>query len=77
MEEIYRRTPLPWLPGFSWAEMLEEGIPGLNQFIPREGAGRSEGGIQANQSVRGIEKSAKIDYMSGIVRNFLDKMPKQ
>lgn len=76
LEDIYYNTPLPWAPGLSWAEKLEQGIPGLGRFVAREGAGRSGGGFQAKQDFRAEEDSSsrRVDYLSEIVRNFINTL---
>lgn len=74
LEEIYEATPLPWAPGLSWAEKLENGIEGLGRFLSKSGRGRSGGGFQAKAPVRqGVSKSAPIDYLSGIAKRFIDR----
>ncbi len=47
-EEMFDRTPLKWEPTRSWLKGLEQGIAGFTSYIYWKTAGRSTGGIQAN-----------------------------
>lgn len=75
LDKIYAATPMPWAGGLSWAEGIEQGIPGLSRFIPRDGSGRSGGGIQAKVDFRNGQsaKSKPTPYLSEIVKKFIEK----
>lgn len=45
-EAIMAASKMPWAEGLSWAEGLEEGIPGIASYISVTGVGRSDGGVQ-------------------------------
>lgn len=74
---IAEASPIPWAPGLSWAEMIEDGIPGLSNFIAKEGAGHSEGGYQSKHAIEGRSSDSRpVDYLSGIIRKFFDRLNK-
>lgn len=76
LDEIYKATPLPWASGFSWAEMIERGIPGLGRFVAKDGYGHSGGGIESKKEFRNaaFSKSKPIEYLSEIVRHFVERL---
>lgn len=45
-EAIIAASKMPWAEGLSWAEGIEEGIPGIASYISISGYGRSGGGVQ-------------------------------
>lgn len=51
-DDIFRMTSMPWAEGRSWAQGIEQGMPGLGKYL-RKDSGRSGGGIQADNQVRG------------------------
>lgn len=78
-EAIYRRTPMPWAPGFSWAQKIETHIPGFAHFLSRfmGEPSRSGGGIQAKDregnliQVRDAEyRAPEGGYLTGIFQRF-------
>lgn len=77
-QAIYKRTPMPWASGWSWAQKVETRIPGFSRFMARfmpdasDAKSRSKGGTQVKQNVRGGEYMAPAGgYLSGIFANFL------
>ena len=75
LSEIYKKTPIPWATGLSWAKKVETGIDGLGSFIAKDGVGRSEGGIQTEKKIETRQKrSNPVDYLSGIISRFLGKI---
>lgn len=71
-EVIYRETPLPWAPGISWAQRIEQGLPGVGQFlntILKRGS-HSGGGIQVQNKLRTGTYRA-TSYLTAIFNNFL------
>lgn len=77
-QKIYKRTPMPWATGWSWAQKIETRIPGLQQFLNRympfasDEVSRSKGGTQLKQDIRTDEYQApEQGYLTGIFRNFL------
>ena len=53
-DQIFRMTPLPWAPGLSWAQKIEQGMPGFGQYMNKESStSRSGSGIQADGQIRG------------------------
>lgn len=68
--QIEAATPLPWAGGRSWVKGIEEGISGLGQYLRKESGrhGRSGGGVQAEENVRG-GGFRRVDYLSGILHS--------
>jgi hypothetical protein len=67
-EEIESMTPLPWASGRSWAKGIEEGISGLGEYLNKQSirSGRSGGGVQAEDNIRG-KSFRSVEYLSGIL----------
>lgn len=73
LDEIHAKTPIPWMPGFSWVKKLESGIPGLSRFIAKTGYGRSGGGIQAKTEIGKRQRTSNpVDYLTGLFKNFIN-----
>jgi len=70
-EDIKTQTPMPWGTARSWAFAIESGISGLNQYLFRQGYGRSGGGFEAKVQVRTATYQPQ-KYMSDLL-NFLEK----
>lgn len=82
-QRVYKRTPMPWAKGLSWAQKVETSIPGFAYFIARfmGDPSRSGGGVQAKnahgelQQVREEEYQApEGGYLTGIFTRFLDQV---
>lgn len=70
--QIRGASPLPWAPGVSWVEEIENGISGLGQFLVKETpASRSGGGIQVHGTVGGNASLGGTPYISQILINLL------
>lgn len=75
---IERATPLPWTEGggISWARRIEQGIPGLGQFLnairPSPDPSRSGGGIQVEGQLRGGTYRA-TQYLSDLFKRFIQR----
>lgn len=65
---IFEVTPMPWASGRSWAKGIELGISGLGRFIGLAGQGRSEGGIQKEESSGGRFKNTQ--YISALLAKY-------
>jgi hypothetical protein len=72
IDAIEESTPIPWLPGLSWVNRIEKGIPGLSKFLnkPDLKGSRSGGGIQVANELRDANFKP-IKYMSTIIKNFI------
>jgi len=66
--DIFKITPMPWANGRSWAQGIEQGMPGLGKFS-RKDAGRSGGGLQTDNKVRG-GKFSNTSYISALINDF-------
>lgn len=79
LSSIFSKTPMPWAPGLSWAQRIEQGIPGFNKFKNgfKAGSSRSGGGIQVEANLRPGARYKATSYLSGLVRSFLSKFNKQ
>lgn len=77
-EAIQNATPLPWAPGISWSKRIEQGLPGVGQFLNtllRKGS-HSGGGIQIDENLRKNKGGATfrpVRYLTQIFKNFLTK----
>ncbi len=72
-KEIYNATPLPrFNGGLSWAERIEFGIPGINEFLNKENLKNSEStaGIQVRNRLRSARFSNR-SYLSTIFGDFI------
>jgi hypothetical protein len=79
-QAIYKRTPMPWASGLSWAQKVETEIPGFAHFLARfmGEPSRSGGGIQAKDR-NGRLVTVREDsytppeggYLTGIFNRFL------
>ena len=67
-DDIFRMTPMPWAEGRSWAQGIEQGMPGLGKFL-RKDSGRSGGGLQVDNKVRD-GKFSNTSYISSLIRDF-------
>lgn len=73
-DDIFRMTPMPWAEGRSWAQGIEQGMPGLGKYL-RKDSGRSGGGIQTDNQIRGGGFS-NTSYISSMIRDFEKKILK-
>ena len=73
-DEIFLITPSPWAEGRSWAKGIESGMSGLGRYLQTEG-GRSGGGLQVDNKVRG-GGFRNTPYISSIIKNFEKKIVK-
>lgn len=76
-QAIYRRTPMPWASGWSWAQKIETKIPGFARFLAKfmDEPSRSGGGVQLKQKLRDGEYSPpEGGYLTGIFARFLDRV---
>jgi hypothetical protein len=65
-----------WGDGRSWPEVVEEGIPGLSNFLVSNKFGRSKLGFQNEHTLNEIGDLNKIKYLSSIFRNVKTKYTK-
>jgi hypothetical protein len=62
---------MPWEGGANWVQSVEVGVSGLNYFMSKaSGVSRSGKGIQIDNKLRSLGKSANIKYMSKIINDF-------
>jgi len=61
---------MPW-ESDNWVRSVESGVSGFNYFMSKAASSsRSGGGIQINNKLRSIGKSANISYMTKILNDF-------
>jgi hypothetical protein len=74
-EAIYNDTGLPWAEGISWVKRVEQGVPGVGQFLNASGRlnSRSGGGIQVEGKLR-TGRYRPTAYLSRILNNFLRRV---
>lgn len=69
-KDIFEVTPLPYMPGRSWAESIERGLSGLGYYLKKSSdSSRSGLGIQTRKKVR----SAKFNntrYISHFLKTY-------
>jgi len=73
LQDFEKNTPMPWSPGRSWLSGIEKGISGFGYYISRKLSGRSEGGLQANNKLRG-GSFRNVSYFSKMYSNFLQRL---
>jgi hypothetical protein len=65
-----------WGDGRSWPEVVEEGIPGLSNFLVSDKYARSKLGFQVEHNLNEVGNLNKIKYLSSIFRNVKTKYTK-
>ena len=78
-EDFERACSMPWATGRSWLSGIERGISGFGFFLSKKD-GRSEGGVQAENSLRGgtFNRTSYFSkmyntFISGLLRGGLKK----
>jgi hypothetical protein len=73
-EAIYGDTGLPWAAGISWVKRIEQGLPGIGQFlnVANRPSSRSGGGIQVKSKIRS-GRYRPTTYLTRMVTNFLQR----
>jgi hypothetical protein len=74
-QDIFKKTPMPWASGRSWAKGIESGISGLGYYIQVYNKGRSEGGFQNESKMRG-GKFENIKYISTLINKYKELFSK-
>ena len=70
-DQIFDATPLPYIPGRSWAKGIETGISGLGFYLKkRSSASRSGFGIQSKYQARKGVKFKNIKYISFLLKKY-------
>ena len=70
-DQIFDATPLPYIPGRSWAKGIETGISGLGFYLKRKSkASRSSFGIQSEYQVRKGVKFRNTKYISSLLKKY-------
>jgi hypothetical protein len=76
LEEIFKRTPIPWASGSSWAKGIESGISDLGSYLYTSsgvfGDSRSGSAIQTNTDSARVFKTTP--YISKIIKNFQENL---
>lgn len=77
LEEIHSdpQNHIPWQPGRSWLDGIENGISGFGWYLSKNGKGRSGGGVQVSRKKplrRGNFKPTK--YFSVMYNKFLKRI---
>ena len=77
-EYIYRKTPLPWATGRSWAKGIEEGISGFGYYLRTEKGGdsRSGGGLQSTKQKVRSGRYENGPYLSPMLNDFFKRINK-
>lgn len=75
LDKIFESTPMPWANGLSWAQRIEQGIPGFSKFLNKIGIknSRSGGGIQVKNELRQA-KYKPVKYLTDIVNKFISNI---
>ena len=73
LQDFQKETPMPWSPGRSWLSGIEKGISGFGYYISRKLSGRSEGGVQTDDKLRG-GSFKNVSYFSRMYSSFLRKL---
>lgn len=74
-EAIFEKTPIPWAEGLSWAQRIEQGLPGIAHFLNVKGrpSSRSGGGIQIDGTLRS-GRFKPTSYLTAMFNNFLRRV---
>ncbi len=68
-EDFKSSTPLPWAAQRSWLESISTGLSNFGNYLSKLGKGRSTGGIQKKEKIRG--GNMKTDpYFKAIYNRF-------
>jgi hypothetical protein len=73
ISDFENETPMPWATGRSWLIGIEKGISGLGYFLSRDGDGRSEGGQQIDEKIRG-SSFKRVSYFTKMYSDFFRKI---
>jgi len=72
--DVFKKTPLPWKNGASWAEGIEKGISGLGRYLNIEyEKGRSQAGIQVKTKKNFRPAFQPTPYISEIIKKYRAK----
>lgn len=76
VEEV-TKDDLPWIKGKSWVKFLEQGVPGLGEYLNKNNLenppSRSNFGIQSKHSVRPSRIVRAPKWMSGFLQTYFKK----
>lgn len=71
------KNDLPWVSGKSWVFWLEQGVPGLGNYLNLDNVGmppsRSHYGIQSKFKVRAASKATADKWMTGFLEKWFKK----
>lgn len=71
--ELAERSKLFWDSGLNFLYSIENGISGLSYFLSKKLRGRSGGGVQSPNPVRGGSDSVKSGYLNELLRGLVAK----
>lgn len=77
VQTVFKKTPLPWAKGLSWAEGIETGISNLGHYLytkKDKSHSRSKRGLQTKAD-KGRSFTPQ-PYVSGLIKDFKDKLKK-
>lgn len=71
---IIAASQMPWATGLSWAEGMEEGIPGISQYLAVSGFGRSQGGVQLHGETEMAKSFISSPYLGLFFATFSNSL---
>lgn len=70
--DIFAVTPMPWATGLSWAQRIEQGMPGFGEYLNKSSSSsRSSQGLQTQNDIRSGGFS-NAPYISSFVKKWQD-----
>ena len=74
-DDIFSVTPMPWATGLSWAQRIEQGMPGFGEYLNKRSisnSSRSSTGVQSKNDVRegGFSNTS---YISSFIKKWQKK----
>jgi len=70
--DIFAVTPMPWATGLSWAQRIEQGMPGFGEYLNKSSSSsRSSTGLQTQNDIRSGGFS-NTPYVSSFIKKWQD-----
>jgi hypothetical protein len=71
-DDIFGVTPMPWATGLSWAQRIEQGMPGFGEYLNKSSvSSRSSQGVQTKSNIRAGGFS-NVPYVSSFLKKWQD-----
>lgn len=75
-DDIFGVTPMPWATGLSWAQRVEQGMPGFGEYLNKSSiSSRSSQGVQTQNDIR-AGRFSNVPYISSFLKKWQDRFLK-